>query len=152
MPVQPSVAALIVAAGRGTRAGGDTPKQYRVLAGRPVLSYAVEPFLASSRIDHILVVIDPSDGERYGQAVPSSPRLLPPVPGGATRQASVCAGLESLASSAPDIVLIHDAARPFLTAGLLDAAIDAVAAGSVAAVPGIAVVDTIKLVDAADLV
>ncbi len=149
MPEQPSVAALIVAAGRGTRAGGDTPKQYRRLAGRPVVSYAVEPFLASSRVDHILVVIDPSDDERYRQALPSSsPRLLAPVPGGNTRQASVRAGLEELARRAPDIVLIHDAARPFLSAALVDAAIDAITGGAVAAVPGLAVVDTIKVVAA----
>ena len=126
MASQRKVAALIVAAGRGTRAGGDLPKQYRRLAGRPVLSYAVEAFLASDRIDHVVVVIDPADAELYRSAVPSTPRLLAPVAGGATRQASVLAGLEGCGARAPDIVLVHDAARPFLSPALIAATIAAV--------------------------
>lgn len=149
MASQREVAALIVAAGRGTRAGGDLPKQYRCLAGRPVLSYAVEALLASDRIDQVVVVIDPADTALYRSAVPSMPRLLAPVAGGATRQASVLAGLEGLVAQAPDIVLVHDAARPFLSQTLIEDAVDAIAAGAVAAVPGVAVVDTIKCVDAA---
>ncbi len=149
MASQPTVAALIVAAGRGTRAGGEVPKQYRILAGRPVISYGIDACLASRRIDHILVVIDPAEADRYRSAVPASSRLLEPVTGGATRQASVLAGLEGLAPHVPDIVLVHDAARPFLSQRLIDDAIDAVAGGAVAAIPGIAVVDTVKVVDAA---
>ncbi len=149
MASQREVAALIVAAGRGTRAGGDLPKQYRCLDGRTVLSYAVEALLASDRIDQVVVVIDPADTELYRSAAPSTPRLLAPVAGGATRQASVLAGLEGLGAQAPDIVLVHDAARPFLSQTLIEDAIDAVAAGAVAAVPGVAVVDTVKCVDAA---
>ena len=149
MPSQPKVAALIVAAGRGTRAGGGLPKQYRSLAGRPVLSYSLGPFLPSDRIGDVLVVTDPSDAALYARAAPASAKMLAPVAGGETRQASVRAGLEGLAQTAPDIVLIHDAARPFLSRRLIDAAIDAVLGGSVAAVPGIPVVDTVKQVDAA---
>lgn len=149
MASQPRVAALIVAAGRGTRAGGALPKQYRKLAGRPVISYGIAACLASSRIDHVLVVIDPADADLYRNSFPASARLLEPVAGGVTRQASVFAGLEGLGSLAPDIVLVHDAARPFLAQRLIDDAIDAVAGGAVAAIPGLAVIDTVKVVDGA---
>lgn len=149
MASQREVAALIVAAGRGTRAGGDLPKQYRRLAGRPVISYALDALLACGRIGHVIVVIDPADAELYRSAMPSTPRLLAPVAGGATRQASVLAGLEGLGARAPDIVLVQDAARPFVSQTLIDEAVDAVMAGAVAAIPGVPLVDTVKCVDAA---
>ncbi len=145
----PFVAALVVAAGRGLRAGGGVPKQYRLLAGRPLLSHAVETFQRHDGVGAVLVVIGDGDGELYREAVSHAPATLPPVTGGAERQASVLAGLEALAQAAPDIVLVHDAARPFLSSALIDAAIAAVADGAVAAVPATPVVETIKAVDSA---
>ena len=96
----------------------------------------------------MLVVIGEGDEALYTMAVPSSAGMLRPVLGGETRQASVLAGLEALASISPDIVLVHDAARPFVSARLIDDAIAAVAGGVAAAIPGTPVVDTIKVVDA----
>jgi len=143
----PSVAALIVAAGRGTRAGDGLPKQYRSLAGRPVLAWAAAPLIESSHISRVLVVIDPADRALLDAALPQGAKVLPPVAGGATRQASVLAGLESLAINPPDIVLVHDAARPFASSDLINAAIFQIRNGAAGAVPGLAVVDTIKAVD-----
>lgn len=143
-------AAVIVAAGRGSRARTDSgageafPKQYQPLAGRPVLVHALEVLAAHPRIDRIVVVYNPADATLYGQAVaPWAERLMPPVAGGDTRQASALAGLEALATAAPDRVLIHDAARPFLSAKLVDDLIDALdgASGAIAAEP---VTDTLK--------
>jgi 2-C-methyl-D-erythritol 4-phosphate cytidylyltransferase/2-C-methyl-D-erythritol 2,4-cyclodiphosphate synthase len=145
----PFVAALVVAAGRGLRAGGGVPKQYRLLAGRPLLSHAVEVFQRHDGVGAVLVVIGDGDRDLYRKAISESAGMLSPVTGGAERQSSVLAGLEALAQSALDIVLVHDAARPFLSPALIDAAIAAVADGAVAAVPGTPVVDTIKAVDAA---
>src|ERR1051326_9162479 len=125
-----SVAAVVVAAGRGLRAGGDMPKQYRELAGEPV--------------------IRPADGARFGGATVDL-KLLAPVFGGATRQASVRAGLEALAALRPDVVLIHDAARPYASVALVSRAIAAVEATG-AAVPVMPVADTVKSVDASGLI
>ncbi len=152
MHLQPSVAALIVAAGRGTRAGGDIPKQYRSIAGRPLLDRTVEAFRLHDQIARVLVVIGEDDHGLYEAAITPSDKLLSPVVGGALRQASVLAGLEALVATAPDIVLVHDAARPFLSAELIAAAIGAVSGDALAAVPGLAVVDTIKVVDGDDRV
>jgi 2-C-methyl-D-erythritol 4-phosphate cytidylyltransferase/2-C-methyl-D-erythritol 2,4-cyclodiphosphate synthase len=104
-------------------------------------------FLAHPRIGFVQPVINPNDGDSYQQAIANLQNLLPPVAGGATRQASVRAGLEALAARAPALVLIHDAARPFVSADLIDRAI---AAGreTGAAVPGIALADTVKSIDA----
>ncbi len=146
MRSHPTVATLIVAAGRGTRAGGGIPKQYRSIAGRALLDRAMEAFRLHDRVACILVVIGEDDHGLYEAAITPSDKLLSPVVGGAVRQASVLAGLEALAATAPDIVLVH-AARPFLSADLIAAAIEAVAGDVLAAVPGLAVVDTIKAVD-----
>lgn len=143
------IAALLVAAGRGLRAGGDQPKQYRLLAGRPILAQAMTPFLAETMIAHTLVVIAPGDEARYAQATTglAGDKLLPPVPGGATRQESVRRGLHALAASGFEgAVLIHDAARPFVSAGLIRAAISALES-EIAAVPALPVTDTIKRLD-----
>lgn len=148
----PSVAALIVAAGRGTRAGDGPPKQYRPLAGRQVLAWAADALISSTDVGRVLVVIDPADRPLLDAALPQGAKVLPPVAGGATRQASVLAGLESLAADPPDIVLVHDAARPFASADLIKAAIARIRDGAAGAVPGLAVVDTIKSVDAGECV
>jgi 2-C-methyl-D-erythritol 4-phosphate cytidylyltransferase/2-C-methyl-D-erythritol 2,4-cyclodiphosphate synthase len=146
------VAALVVAGGRGLRAGFDAPKQYRLLGGSPVLRQALAPFLATPRIGRIAVVIGAGDEARYADAVAGldDRRLAPPTLGGATRQDSVRLGLEALrAEGFSGMVLVHDAARPFLTGALLDSAVAAITAETVAAIPVLPVTDTIKRLDEA---
>ncbi len=137
--------ALIVAAGRGSRAGGGVPKQYRDLAGVPVLRHSVQVFARHPRIDRIRVMIHPDDRALYELAVAGFD-LLPPAPGGATRQESVRLGLESLAELRPAQVLIHDGARPFIDAATVDRTLDALRA-SPGAIPALPVTDTIKKAD-----
>jgi len=134
--------ALVVAAGRGQRFGGELPKQYRALAGRPLLRHCLERFLAHPRIDAVRVVNNPDDADLY-RAATTGLALLDPVAGGATRQQSVRNGLESLVAMAPKRVLIHDAARPFVEAPVVDRVLDALdrGAGAIAALP---LVDTVK--------
>ncbi len=145
-------AAVIVAAGRGTRTGHAVPKQYLFLGGRPVLCWTLERFLDHPAISDVVVVIHPDDRDHYETAVSRLPprlrgRLLEPVAGGATRQVSVYRGLEALAAGRPPgHVMIHDAARPFVTDALIAAAHEAGLAQG-AAIPGIRVTDTIKSVD-----
>jgi 2-C-methyl-D-erythritol 4-phosphate cytidylyltransferase / 2-C-methyl-D-erythritol 2,4-cyclodiphosphate synthase len=140
-------AAIVVAAGRGERAGADRPKQYRDLLGEPVLRRALRPFASHPGIDAVLTVIDPAEIDAFHDAAGELANCLPPVAGGATRQRSVHAGLEALVAQKPEIVLVHDAARPLATAALIDRAL-AAAKKSGAAVPVITVNDTIKRVDA----
>ena len=147
----PLIAAIVVAAGRGLRAGGPVPKQYRPVAGVPVLRRTLGLFAAHPRIAATLAVIGDGDERLYAEAVGALDRVMPPARGGATRQASCLAGLRALAPLQPDIVLIHDAARPFASRRLIDRAIDA-AGRHGAAVPGLAVTDTIKTIDEAGLV
>jgi 2-C-methyl-D-erythritol 4-phosphate cytidylyltransferase / 2-C-methyl-D-erythritol 2,4-cyclodiphosphate synthase len=134
--------ALIVAAGSGERAGGGLPKQYRPLGGVPVLRHCLKPFLDHPRIDSVGVVIADGHQDLYASAT-AGLSLLDPVIGGAERQESVRHGLEALASHAPGTVLIHDAARPFVPAAVIDRVLDALAT-SPAAVPVLPVVDTLK--------
>ena len=141
------VAAIVVAAGRGERAGGGMPKQYRPIAGEPMIRPTLRAFLDHPRIDLVQPVIGSADQDDYAAATAGLIRLQAPVAGGATRQASVRAGLEALAAAAPGLVLIHDAARPFLTPALIDRAIGAGRASG-AAVPGVAIADTVKALDA----
>jgi 2-C-methyl-D-erythritol 4-phosphate cytidylyltransferase/2-C-methyl-D-erythritol 2,4-cyclodiphosphate synthase len=139
-------AAIIVAAGRGLRAGTGGPKQYRSIGGKTVLSRAMEPFCTHPDIVAVQPVRNPDDAEIFDQAV-SHLTYQTPVNGGATRQASVRAGLEALAEHAPDIVLIHDAARAFVTGDVISRAIDS-ALVTGAAIPVVPVTDTVKQVDA----
>ncbi|AWN36443.1 bifunctional 2-C-methyl-D-erythritol 4-phosphate cytidylyltransferase/2-C-methyl-D-erythritol 2,4-cyclodiphosphate synthase [Methylobacterium radiodurans] len=147
-----SVAAVVVAAGRGIRIGGGTPKQYRQVGGQAVLTRTLAALGALPVVGRVQVVIAPDAAAFYETCLADLDpavrgKLLAPVEGGATRQQSVRAGLEALAQAgAPEIVLVHDAARPYVDAALIDRA---VAAGRDhrAAVPGVAVSDTIKLVD-----
>ncbi len=111
--------ALIVAAGRGERAGGAIPKQYRKLAGKPVLRWAIEAFERCTAIDNVRVVIQPADEALYRTAI-AGLCLRPFILGGATRQESVRRGLEALVARTPDHVLIHDAARPFVSTALVE--------------------------------
>ncbi|MBV9557095.1 MAG: bifunctional 2-C-methyl-D-erythritol 4-phosphate cytidylyltransferase/2-C-methyl-D-erythritol 2,4-cyclodiphosphate synthase [Pseudolabrys sp.] len=138
------VAAIIVAAGRGTRAGGGIPKQFRPLAGRPMLRTGLELFSGHPDIGVVQPVINAEDVPRYNAAVDELD-VLPPVFGGETRQASVRVGLDALAVHRPEIVLIHDAARPFATPALVARAI-AAARSTGAAIPALAITDTVKAV------
>ncbi|MEM6465094.1 MAG: 2-C-methyl-D-erythritol 4-phosphate cytidylyltransferase, partial [Pseudomonadota bacterium] len=121
------VIALVVAAGRGTRAGGPLPKQYQRLGTETVLTKTLRTLLGVGVIDQVAVVIHKDDQSLYERAVASvqTTALLPPVEGGDTRAASVRNGLEALSPHAPDHVLIHDAARPFAPAHMIEAVVDA---------------------------
>jgi 2-C-methyl-D-erythritol 4-phosphate cytidylyltransferase/2-C-methyl-D-erythritol 2,4-cyclodiphosphate synthase len=138
-------AALIVAAGRGTRASELLPKQYARIGGVCVLTRTLGAFLDHSGIHLVQVAISPDDETLYASAVAGlgDARLLASIPGGATRQHSVRNGLRALAPHAPDRVLIHDAARPFVTHDVIDRVLSALAnsAGAIAAVP---LTDTLK--------
>jgi len=148
------VAAVIVAAGRGERAGGGVLKQYRNIGGEPMIRPTLRAFLQHAGIGLVQSVIGNADAHAFRAAtadMKADVKALAPVPGGATRQASVRAGLEALAPQSPALVLIHDAARPFVTSDLIDRAIAAGRATG-AAIPGIAVADTVKRIDAASIV
>lgn len=157
-PVERSVA-LVVAAGRGERAGGGLPKQYRMVDGRSVLARSVAALAASRAVGWVACVIAPDAGAHYVMAVGDLPgaiasRMTPPIVGGSTRQASVLAGLEALASAPqgpPDVVLVHDAARPFVSPALVERALAAARAHG-AAVPGLAMTDTVKHVGPTGLI
>jgi len=130
--------ALVVAAGTGSRTGGDLPKQYRAVAGRALLAHAVDR-LRHPRIDAVQVVIGEGQEAAYRAAI--GDRALPsPIFGGATRRESVRNGLDALQGA--ERVLIHDAARPFLPAVVIDRLLDALAA-SEGAVPALPVIDTL---------
>jgi 2-C-methyl-D-erythritol 4-phosphate cytidylyltransferase / 2-C-methyl-D-erythritol 2,4-cyclodiphosphate synthase len=138
------VAVVVVAAGRGTRVGGDAPKQYRPLHGVPVVSHTLRLFAAHPQVGMVQPVIHRDDIARFGAAA-AGLKLRQPVFGGATRQISVRAGLEALEQDRPRIVLVHDAARPFASPALILRAIQAGEGG--AAIPGLAPTDTFKEVD-----
>ncbi len=151
MPTAPTVA-LIVAAGRGTRAGPLGPKQFLALDGEAVLRRSLSPFLAHPRVNHTLVVIHADDRATYGECVLGiEGRLLPPAIGGATRQESVRAGLEALSHANPSHVLIHDSARPFVDAGIIDRVLDGLGDAD-GAIPALPIHDTIKRGDASGLI
>lgn len=137
-----TIYALVVAAGRGTRLGGRLPKQYLPLGGRPLLRHTLEALRAHPRIAGIAAVIHPDDRPLYEEAARGLD-LLPPVAGGAQRQDSVRNGLEALAAHRPSRVLIHDGARPFIDAAVIDRVIGALdaAPGAIAALP---IRDTVK--------
>ena len=136
-------AVVLVAAGRGLRAGAGGPKQYREIGGVPVIYRAMEAFSRHADVFAVQPVVNPDDSAIFTAAV-AGLKHEPPTTGGATRQASVLAGLEALVKHKPDIVLIHDAARPFVSEGLISRAIEA-ANRTGAAIPAIPVTDTIKL-------
>jgi 2-C-methyl-D-erythritol 4-phosphate cytidylyltransferase/2-C-methyl-D-erythritol 2,4-cyclodiphosphate synthase len=141
-----SIAVIIVAAGKGERVntdGGTDPKQYRMLGGKPVLARTVQSFLDHCPDAKILVVLHPEHKDRYQALGLSDARLLAPVTGGSTRQASVLEGLKALAPSRPDLVLIQDAARPFTSPRIVQD-ITAALGENDGAIPALPVTDTIK--------
>jgi len=139
------VAAVVVAAGRGVRAGGVTAKQYRQVRGAPVIRHALSLFIDHPQVTFVQPVIYRDDATTFAEAT-AGLKLRVAAFGGATRQMSVRAGLEALETEQPRIVLVHDAARPFASPALISRAIAAGAGG--AAIPGLGLTDTIKEVDA----
>ena len=141
--------ALVVAAGRGTRAGGACPKQYGDLCGKPVLTRTLQAILSAPIVDACLTVIAEADRAAYEDAVAGidDARLLAPVIGDVDRQGSVRNGLVALEEHAPEIVLIHDAARPFVSVDVIDRVTEA-ARRSGAALAALPLVDTVWREDA----
>lgn len=131
-----TVTAIIVAAGRGTRVGGDRPKQYQPLAGRAVLARTIAAFAAQPRVTGLVVVVHPEDGALFAEAMAGQDGDVRTVPGGATRDASVQAGLAAVPAGTTR-VLIHDGARPLVAPALIDRVIDALdhAPGAAPALP-----------------
>ena len=133
----PAIACVLVAAGSGQRFGADMPKQFLACAGQPVIRHAAVTLAAAG------VIIQPVGDSAAIALALAGVAHLPPVPGGASRQDSVRAGLEALVDRAPDIVLVHDAARPFIPPGTIDALVRALATHG-GAIPAVAVADTLK--------
>jgi 2-C-methyl-D-erythritol 4-phosphate cytidylyltransferase/2-C-methyl-D-erythritol 2,4-cyclodiphosphate synthase len=136
------VIALLMAAGSGSRFGAAEPKQYSSLLGRPILRHAAEALLAGGAVQALLPVVAAGEEARVAAMLDGLP-CLPPVQGGATRQSSVRAGLESLAADPPDAVLVHDAARPLLAPGTVPALLAALGRHP-GAIPAQPVTDTLK--------
>ena len=135
------IAAILVAAGSGTRFGADIPKQFLTIAGKPVIRHAAEALAG-----HVSLLQPVGDAESIAPLLDGIAGCLPVVAGGATRQDSVRAGMEALVPYTPDIVLVHDAARPVIPEGTIPALLAALreAAGAIPAAP---VADTLKRVD-----
>ena len=149
MPSPRDVGVVIVAAGQGTRVGGDTPKQFLEIAGIPMLLRSIRPFARHPSIAHITVVLRPADAAAPpAWLLPQVGAMLSLVAGGAERTDSVAAGLAALPERC-QVILVHDAARPFVDTPLIDRVIAGVRDGH-ATVPALPVSDTIKELDAAD--
>ncbi len=145
------VAAVLTAAGSGSRFGAATPKQYLPLLGRPVLRRAAEALLAEPGLVGTIQPVCAAGEEARVAAILAGLPALPPVAGGATRQLSVRAGLEALAARdpAPAVVLVHDAARPVVPPGTIARLLAALEAGAAGAIPAQPVADTLKRADEA---
>lgn len=142
MTAGPTVA-LLVAAGKGVRAGSDIPKQFVPIAGRPMLTHAYAALSSHSGVDDVMTVVGAEQGEQLRAALGD----VAFVTGGAERRDSVRAGLEALAERSPARVLIHDAARPFLPPVVIDRLLAALDGGAAGAVPVLAVADTLARAD-----
>lgn len=152
----PTTLALVVAAGRGERAGGGLPKQYRRIGGRTVLARSIEAMAVSPAIKCVRVAISPADRALHDAvadelSVNARQRMGEPLIGGASRQETVRLALETLAGSPPDRVMVHDAARCFVDPDTIARVVGALDHHD-AVVPAIAVTDTIKVVDEAGCV
>jgi 2-C-methyl-D-erythritol 4-phosphate cytidylyltransferase/2-C-methyl-D-erythritol 2,4-cyclodiphosphate synthase len=138
------IAAVLVAAGRGERAGSaEGPKQYRLIGDRPVIARTLQAFLDQPDIAAIAIAIHPDDTMLFAEATGPLPEHVITVPGGATRQASTLLALRALKAFDPEIVLIHDAVRPFVDDELIARVIGKAGSG-VGALPALAVSDTLK--------
>ena len=142
------IAQIIVAAGKGARIGGDIPKQYRLIAGKAVLQRTLKATLAHTDISETVIVV--AEGDGHISSIIASYENIRTVTGGATRTASVKAGLSALADNPPDLVLIHDGARPFVTLDVMSGVIDALS-DAPAAVPALPIADALKSLDGASI-
>ena len=138
------IAQILVAAGKGARIGGEIPKQYRQIGGKAVLRRTIEATLAEPRITETIVVV--ADGDPYISELIADFENIRVVTGGATRTASVKAGLAALTSNPPDLVLIHDGARPFVSLSVIGSVIEGLD-NSPAAVPALPIPDALKSLD-----
>jgi 2-C-methyl-D-erythritol 4-phosphate cytidylyltransferase / 2-C-methyl-D-erythritol 2,4-cyclodiphosphate synthase len=136
------IGAVVVAAGTGSRAGGEKPKQYQVIGGRPVVWWALKSFCDHPSISHIQPVIGAGQNDLFASATKDL-AIDPPVIGGETRQESCRRGLEAIARHTVTHVLIHDAARPFVSTDLISRVIAGLQEHQ-SAIPGLAIADTIK--------
>ncbi|QQV75823.1 bifunctional 2-C-methyl-D-erythritol 4-phosphate cytidylyltransferase/2-C-methyl-D-erythritol 2,4-cyclodiphosphate synthase [Sphingomonas aliaeris] len=134
----PRIAAIIVAAGSGSRSGSEIPKQFTILAGLPMIAHSYRALRDHPAIGQVVVVIGDDQGAMLAATIPDATG----VAGGATRRLSVRAGLEALAADAPRAVLIHDAARPFLSAAVIDRLVAALDTSD-GALPALPVADTL---------
>ncbi|MBT3558708.1 MAG: bifunctional 2-C-methyl-D-erythritol 4-phosphate cytidylyltransferase/2-C-methyl-D-erythritol 2,4-cyclodiphosphate synthase [Rhodospirillales bacterium] len=141
LPENPCIA-VVVAAGRGMRAGGDVPKQYRAIGGVPLVRLTLESLIQHPGIHGVCAVIHPNDEALFEEATQGL-ALLPVVYGGATRQESVINGLRGIAALEPGQVLVHDGARPYPSPDLITRVLDGLSMAG-GAVPALAVVDTLK--------
>lgn len=137
-----TVAAVIVAGGSGLRAGGERPKQYQLIGGRPVIWWTCRAFLQHPAVSHVQPVIGEGHEAMFAEAVKGLDMPLPVI-GGSTRQESCRIGIESVARHKPSKVLIHDAARPFVSDALIDSVISWLDRFP-AAIPGMPVAETLK--------
>ena len=139
----PSKVIILVAAGRGSRAGEGLPKQYREICGKPLIRHTLDALRLASVDAAILPVIHPDDKEMFEEAAGGVSSILSPVNGGVSRQESVFNGLQALANQGCQYVYIHDAARPFVSKALMDRIDHAFAEGAAGVVPAVPVVDTL---------
>jgi 2-C-methyl-D-erythritol 4-phosphate cytidylyltransferase/2-C-methyl-D-erythritol 2,4-cyclodiphosphate synthase len=139
-------AILIVAAGRGSRMQDNTPKQYRKLGGQIILTRTIRCFSHVADQIPMVVAIHKDDQQNFDNAISGLDQNIHAVIGGKTRTESVRAGLETLRQYQPDIVLIHDAARPFASKRLIDNIIEKLATEQ-AVVPALPIVDAVKTKD-----
>ena len=135
------IAQILVAAGKGARIGGDTPKQYQKVAGKALLEWTLDAVYAAPEITDYVVVV--AENDPYIAAIAQNFPNLQIVTGGASRTASVKAGLLALKDLAPELVLIHDGARPFVSHDVIPGVIDALA-NSPAVVPALPIADALK--------
>ncbi|MEO0698309.1 MAG: bifunctional 2-C-methyl-D-erythritol 4-phosphate cytidylyltransferase/2-C-methyl-D-erythritol 2,4-cyclodiphosphate synthase [Pseudomonadota bacterium] len=144
----PGFAAVIVAAGKGLRVGGDRPKQFRTLNGKPVLEHSVRALLEAG-CDTLVIVVPEGMHEEAREAA-GNPEGLITIQGAATRQGSVRAGLGALTDFFPERVLIHDAARPDLPRSVIERLINALDTHE-GAIPTLPVVDSLAIADEAGM-
>jgi 2-C-methyl-D-erythritol 4-phosphate cytidylyltransferase/2-C-methyl-D-erythritol 2,4-cyclodiphosphate synthase len=137
-----AVAVVIVAGGSGFRAGGEIPKQYQLIGGRPVIWWTLKAFLSHPAVNKVVTVIGASHQSLFAAATAGLP-VEAPVLGGSTRQDSCRAGVEACLSGGFDKILIHDAARPFVDAELISRVVDELQRAE-AVIPGLPVADTVK--------
>jgi 2-C-methyl-D-erythritol 4-phosphate cytidylyltransferase len=145
MDAQTKAAAIILAAGAGTRLGGERPKALLPIGDRPMLAVAAASAAASSAIAAIVVTAPDGHTEEATASLEGLPVPATVVPGGPTRQASVRAALQAL--DGPEIVVVHDAARPFAPPDLFTEVVRVVAQGADGAIPVVAIADTVKRLD-----